>query len=303
MKRLLLIVLALVACAAVALAQVSGNVAYSQAGGRAKAEQNERNKRILTKEEMPPTGASMFIDASVLMNVKADQFVATFAVSQEGTTVAECQEKMDAAIKDFSGELKSLGIGGDEVYVDFVAQNKIYGYAVEGDIAKEKLVGFELKKNVSIHYKDKALLDKLVIAASKTKIFDLVKVDYVVSDTTGVQNRLMEEAAAAIKQKATRYEKLLGTKLLPPAQVYAERPSIYYPTEMYDAYTAAESEEIVRYRQNYTIQGARKTKTFYFHPLSGDGFDRVVNPVVLEPVVQFTLYLKVKYKIEQPKGK
>jgi hypothetical protein len=113
----------------------------------------------------------------------------------------------------------------------------------------------------------------------------------------------MDEAARVIKQKAARYEKLLDIKLVPPAQIYAEKPSIYYPTEMYDSYTAYESEEVSSdyYREKYTIQHARKSRTFFFNPLNADGFDTVINPVVIEPVVQFTLYLKVKYEIEQPK--
>jgi hypothetical protein len=45
------------------------------------------------------------------------------------------------------------------------------------------------------------------------------------------------------------------------------------------------------------VEQARKPRTFYFNALTGDGFDRVVNPVVLEPVVQFTLYVKVKYEL------
>ena len=40
-----------------------------------------------------------------------------------------------------------------------------------------------------------------------------------------------------------------------------------------------------------------------FNGLDGDGFDQVINPVVIEPVVQFTLYLKVKYEVEQMKSK
>ena len=72
-------------------------------------------------------------------------------------------------------------------FVDFMAQNKIYGFEVAGDIAREKLVGFELKKNVSIHYKDKTLLDKIVVAASRSQIFDLIKVDY--SSRTWMQSR------------------------------------------------------------------------------------------------------------------
>lgn len=303
MKKPLIVFLITIVCAIACLAQASGNIGYSQGGGNAKAEQNEKSKRTQSKEEMPPSATSMFVDASVLMNIKADEYVAVFSISQECATVAECNEKMDATVSAFSAQLKQLGIGRDDVYVDFAAQNKIYGYQVTGSIAKENLVGFELKKNISIHYQDKMLLDKLVIAASGAKIFDLIKVDYIVKDPSPIQNRLMEEAAKIIKQKAARTERLLAIKLLPSAQVYAEKPSIYFPTEMYDSYTAFESEEIGSdyYRDKYTVQHARKSRTFFFNALNADGFDVVINPVVIEPVVQFTLYLKVKYEIEQVK--
>ncbi|HKP84460.1 MAG TPA: SIMPL domain-containing protein [Blastocatellia bacterium] len=299
MKRISITLLAVIASAATCFAQASGNVSYSQTGGNAKAEQNERNKRVLSQVELPPTGTSMFVEASVLMNVKADEYVAVFGLSQECVTVPECNQAMDATVNAFSGNLKQLGVGGDDIFVDFAAQNKIYSYQLSGDIAKEKLVGFELKKNIAIHYKDKLLLDKLVITASQSKIFDLIKVDYIVRDTTNAQNRLAEEAARVIKQKAARYEKLLDVKLQSPPQVYAEKPSTYYPTEMYDSYTAYESEEInpSYYRDKYTVQGARKTRTFFFNALNADGFDYVINPVVIEPVVQFTLYVKVRYEI------
>ncbi len=304
MNRVLNIFLIIIASASVCFCQASGNVGYSQSGGSAKAEQNERNKRVLTKEEMPPTGTSMFIEASVLMNVKADEHVAVFGVAQECVTVAECNQKMDATINEFSGELKQLGIGSDAIFVDFAAQNKIYGFQVAGSIAKENLVGFELKKNVSIHYQDKMLLDRLIIAASRSKIYDLIKVDYIVKDSSPIQNRLMEEAARIVKQKAARYEKLFDIRLQPPAQVYAEKPGIYFPTEMYDSYTAYESEDIGSeyYRDKYTVQRARKSRTFFFNALNADGFDYVMNPVVIEPVVQFTLYLKVKYEVGQTKN-
>ena len=301
MYRILIIMLTVMAGQSVCLAQASGNVGYSPSGGSARARQNEKNKRLLAKEDVPPTGTSMFVEASVLMNARADEFVAVFGTSQECVTVAECTQKMDATVAQFTSGLKQLGVSGEDVFVDFAAQNKIYGFQVAGDIAKERLVGFELKKNVSVHYKDKLLLDRLVVAASQSKIFDLIKVDYVVKDVGVIQGRLAEEAAGIIKQKAATSEKLLGIKLQPPAQVYAERYSTYYPTEMYDSYTAYESEEVSGDydRQKYTVQRARKSRTFFFNALSADGFDRVINPIVIEPVVQFTLYLRVKYEVGQ----
>jgi uncharacterized protein YggE len=309
MKRLLpLIPLLLLLSSAECFGQASGNVGYSQSGsGRARAEANERNKRPVSEGERPPTATAMFVDASVLMNVKADEFVAVFGLLQECATVAECNQKMDATVAGFKSGLKSLGVSDADVYVDFASQNKIYGYEMAGNVAREKLVGFELKKNVAVHYRDRDMLDRLTVLASQSKIYDLIKVDYVVSDTAAVQNRLMEEAAKVVEQKAARYQRLLGIRLYPPMQVYAEKPSIYYPTEMYDSYAAYESEDIEQnsddLKQKYTVKNARKSRTFFFNPLDADGFDLVVNPVVIEPVVQFTLYLKVKYEVEQRAGK
>jgi uncharacterized protein YggE len=286
------------------LAQASGNVGYSQNGGKGRAVQNERSKRVLTKEEMPPSGTSTFVEANVLMNVRADEYVVVFSILQEGETVAECGRKMDAVVKQFSDELKTLGIADDARFVDFIAQNKIYGFEVTGEIAREKLVGFELKKNILIHYKDAALLDKIVLAASHSQVFDLIKVDYIVADLDRIQDRLMEEATRIIKRKASRYEKLLDIKLQPPAQVFAERSAVHYPTDLYDSYTAFETEHvnIPANRDRLTTQTVRKGRTFYFNGLDADGFDAVINPVMIEPVVQFTLYLKLKYEVKQIKA-
>ncbi len=286
-------------------AQVSGNASFGQTGGRAAAEQRERTKPVIAKDDHPPSATSMFVEANVLMNVRADEYVAVFAVAHEGENLAECARKMDATLKAFTDAIKALGISGDTVFVDFIAQHKIYGFDVAGNIAKEKLVGFDLKKNVSIRYSDQSLLDKLTAAASRSQIFDLVKVDYIIKDITKLRDKLTEEAARVLKQKTSRYQKLLGITLVPPMQVFAEKFAIHYPTELYDSYTAAESESMSNavYRQNYTTQLARKSRTFYYNGLDADGFDEVITPVYNEPVVQCTLYLKVKYEVEQSKAK
>ena len=224
------------------LAQVGGGSVYAQGqgNGKASAEISERAKRTLAPDEKPTDATSVFIDASVMINVRADEYVAIFGINQEGATPQECSQKANAVIDQFAAELKSLGIGSNEMYVDFVAQNKIYGYEVSSDIAKEKLTGFELKKNVSIHYKDKSLLDRLVAAAARSQIFDLIKVDYVVRDIGAVHTQLMEAAARVIKLKVANDERLLGIRLRKSPQIYAEKYASYSPTEMYDSYTAFE---------------------------------------------------------------
>jgi uncharacterized protein YggE len=279
-------------------AQVGGGSVFRQGqSGSNAAQVNERAKRSVSKDEMPPSPNSMFVDASVLINVPADEYVAVFAISQEGATLAECNQKMSETIGQFQSEISGLGVPTKDVYIDFVAQNRIYGFEIKGDVAVEKLVGFEVKKNAAVHYKNKEMLDKLLSSAAKAGIFDLVKVDYVVRNTAAIHNKLMEAAVGIVKRKAANHAKLLGTKLIGPAQVFAEKYSSYFPTEMYDTYTAYEAEDISGsyYRQKFVVQGARRNRTFFFQPLNAETFDQVVNPVVIEPVVQFTLYLKVKY--------
>ena len=308
MKKPWLLLAALLALPGLCQAQVGGsggsNIGYSRSGAKAQAEQRERAKRVVAAVEKPTSGTSMFVEADVLMNVKADEHVAVFGISQEGASPEECGRKMDAVVKELTDRLKGMGIAEDDLFVDFIVQTKIYGFEISGDLAREKLVGFELKKNLSVHYKDRSLVDKLVVAAAESKVYDLIKVDYVIRDIEAVHEKLMAEAARIIKRKTARYEQLLGIKLIPPAQVFAERTAEHYPTEMYDAFTAAETEEIaVPDRQKYTVQGARKSRTVVFNGLDSDGFDAVINPVILEPVVQCTLYLKVKYEVEPVKAR
>ncbi len=279
-----------------------GSVYRASLSGLASALANENAKRTITKEEMPPSGSSVFFDASVMANVKADQYVALFGVSLDGATIDESNQKVEATINEFIKGLKTIGVQSKDIDVDYVAQNRIYGFELSGDVAREKLVGFELKKNVAVRFKDKTFLGKLTETAAKSQIFDLVKVDYIVTDLDSVRDKLMAAASAVVKKKAANQALLLGIPVGKPAQVYAEKYASYYPTDMYDSYTAAESEDASQffYRQKYNVIGARKARTFYYNALTAKTFDRVLNPVVTEPVVQFTLYLKVKYSQGKP---
>ena len=299
MPRLLFGALLLLAAASDASAQTSGNIGFAENGRRARIEQSERALSTLTKDEMPPNANTMLIEASVLMNVKADEFVAVFALSHEGKTTAECGRKMDENVKAFTAALKELGVVGDNVFVDYISQTKTYGYEFEGDVWRETCRLRDQKEHLDSLQRPRAD-HRLVVAASKLNIDDLVKVDYIVTDLKAVRDRLAEEAATVVKHKAERFSKNLGISLAPPAQVYLERSAAYYPSQLYDSYTAAATEEVQApfNRQRYTVQAARKGQTFFFNGLDGGKFDEVINPVIVEPVVQFTTHLKVKYAVK-----
>jgi uncharacterized protein YggE len=280
------------ACAVSAFAQERGNVAYSD---------NRRPKTSgvalgnLYSVEPKDSVVCTYLEANTMINAKADEYVAVFGLSQEGATLADCNARMDTQIKEFTGALDGLGIRGNDIFVDFIAQNKIYDYGTTGSTAREKLAGFEVKKNISVHYKDKMLLEKMQALAAKSSIFDLIKVDYVVSDPGAIRARLLEEAMKVIKQKEAEHSRLLDVKLKPVA-VYQEKYNKFSPSEMYSSYVAYEAGSVDSGTRDMRVVEKRKSRTFYFDPLDAGEFDLVINPVIVEPVVQFTLFLKIKYE-------
>jgi uncharacterized protein YggE len=290
----------LITIAALALAAAQ---TFAQIGGGAATYNNQQQSAgqiaraaELAKRNYGSTDAGRYIDASVLMNIEADEYVAVFAINHEGKTLEEARQKMDTAAGSFTKSLAALKVLPKDIYVDFVAQNRIYGYEnPTAEIAKEVVVGFEVKKNVAIHYRDKSMLDAFAAAASKAGIFDLVKVDYVVKDIAAIHKKLLEEAARIIKRKQDEQELLLGVKIGQIQQAYPAQYSTYFPVELYNSYVAQESEEFYGWRNNQNVQRARKPKTFYFDGLSGKDFDVVINPVLTEPAVQCTVYVRVKY--------
>lgn len=291
MSKLIFTLSSLIACS-VTFAQMGGGLAYGQSGF---PEADEARRNELAKRNVP-FGEGRFLDASVLMNIKPDEYVAVFGINGEGKTLSEAQSNIDVAVRKLAANFQGLKVAQGDMFVDFVAKNRIYGYDTsEPNLAKEVVVGFEVKKNVSVRYREHAMLDQLIAAAGKSSVFDLVKVDYVVKDVSGARRKIMEEAARVIKAKVLEQEQLFGVKVERVIQVMPSHVSFYYPAEMYESYVAQESEQMDGYRQNMNVQRARKPRTFYYNPLSPKDFDAVVNPSLIEPAVQVAIYVRVKY--------
>ncbi|MGH9769873.1 MAG: hypothetical protein ACREAB_20815, partial [Blastocatellia bacterium] len=160
---------------------------------------------------------------------------------------------------------------------------------------------FVVKKTVSVHFKEKEWMDKLMAAAAKSNVHDLVKVDYLINNATVVREKLFEESVRIIREKAGRYDKLLGLKFRSQLQVVQEKYDTVFPTESYDSYTAFETGKVSEstFSDKTRVKEARKNETFFFKTHDAGNFDYIINLVVTEPVVQFSLYLQVRYLFDK----
>ncbi len=83
------------------------------------------------------------------------------------------------------------------------------------------------------------------------------------------------------------------------SNVANEKYDAFYPGDLYADYQAFESGKTYGNYDNNRVISQRKTKTFYYEPLDANDFDSVINQIGIEPMVQFTLYLRVQYDLKK----
>lgn len=291
MNRIIVLAVLLISLQIITNAQEAGNRSY---GTQRRAPAPSTG--VLTGN-VEGKGQVYFVEANVLANVKPDSFVAVFGLVEEGTSSAESNQKINAQLAGFISDIRSVGIGTDDIFVDFITQNKVYDFNTAGQIVTEKLSGFETKKNIALRYKSRDMLEKLLTAAAKRSIFDLIEVKYILSDTADVRAKLYEEAVRVIKQKEANYDRSFGIKLTPTA-LANEKYDAFYPSERYSGYRAFDA-ATASGDYDRLVTRLRKTSTLYYDPLEASNFDSVLNKIDLEPTIQFTLYFRLQYDLKK----
>ncbi len=285
-------------------AQESGNRIYGNRGYYNQNHQPTMNTGNLATN----SSRSYAIESSVLLNIKPDSFVVVFGSAQTGQTPQDSNEKINRVFADFVKDLSKIGIAGDNIFIDFITQTRIYNYKTQTVAQATNVIqtaaGFEIKKTIAIRYKNREMFEKIVVAAADNSIFDLIKVDYIISDFDSIRAKLFDEAGKIIKAKREKYTNLTGVNLS-PIGLSIEKYDAFYPSERYQAYQAYQAYESGSASRSYDSQGvtveARKSSTFYYDPLGNSLFDKTLSPVGIEPVVQYTLYLRMDCDISRGK--
>jgi uncharacterized protein YggE len=276
------------------MAQHSGNVVYGEASPL-------RAHPFVEKAYL--TDSTFVVGASVLMNVIADGYVATFGVADSAGTVQQCNARIDKRIAGFTAALAKMNISSDDYYVDMTTQSKILDYHIKGNVAEQYLKGFEIKKNVAIKFSNIETLNNLVLAASGFEIYDLVKVDYIVNDLNKVHMQLFKLAAELINEKKDMYTSATNAKVLPVSQIYNDDFASYYPTQLYKKYAAENSSRIYTEYDRMIKKDLKNSITVYYDKINYSGFDKIINPAVIEPAIEFVINLQIKFQLQKPNGK
>ncbi len=292
MKKLFFTFLALTFCQFI-IGQVSGNVNY----------QNQRHYSNDAINVDFPSNADVIVSVKGLANIKADAYVAIFSTTQTGKTTQEVNELIDKRITQSLNEIKLKKAVGVETFVDMISFVPVYEYEVEKKVFSRKTynevpVGFELKKNIHIKFSDPNQLNDFITILTNYEIYDLVRVDYFSSALETIKKEMMNKAKLLVQEKIKNYEILLGETFTNVEKKIIDDYSISLPVEMYKSYEAYNSSSL-NLKKAANLNQVNKSNTLYYQPIFNKEFDFVINPVVLEPVIQVQYEVKIAINREK----
>jgi hypothetical protein len=174
---------------------------------------------------------------------------------------------------------------------------KIFSKTTYNEVPK----GFELKKNLHFRYKNAQVLDDLVTLCAEQEIYDLVRVDYFIENMEAKRAEMMQKAEEQLKAKMGRYQRLLDEDWSDKLHQMGDGFAMHYPMEQYKSYQTYCSNALV-FSSASTSQQHNTTTSQFYMPKMAKGYDYVINPSILEPVVQleYELVMRLSPKPKEP---
>lgn len=249
---------------------------------------------------------NVFIDVKALQNVEATTYTAIFNVSQIGPTADSTNLLMNQRIDKIKSQLKSIGITEDDFAVDVISFVPNYEIEVQKKLFSKTYTevpnGFELQQNLHIQFTKTNQFESVLTACAKSEIYNLVKVDYYIENIAEVYKNLQTKLLKLIEEKKAYY-KVLGFDLANYNVAIADDQYCYFPKDFYQSYQAFNSVSFEAIKKKKGVTTVKKQTSYYYQPLSYENYDVVVNPSILEPVVQIGMNIRLQYSPKPKEAK
>lgn len=304
MRNLILLFSLVFACSL--SAQVMGN--YQSQNQNVRVQNYQPNFRaVQTSANLSGDPNIIEMTVNALSNQPADSYNALFSVFQSGKTAKEVNEAMNQRLTAVKSGLAKLGIKPEDIYIDMVNFLPTYAFNSEKKIFSKKTLtevptGFNLQKNIHVRYRTAELLDDIITVAAEEEIYDIIKVDYAVSEPQNVYKELREMTFAYlndIKELYSANDIALDTA----RQHVAESAWVVYPGDRYESYSAHASQKLSKQEmENALVSKVDKPQLRFYQAIPANDYDLVINPDVLEPAAQFSYSLKVRFTLYPPKA-
>ncbi|MBZ0206326.1 MAG: SIMPL domain-containing protein [Flavobacteriales bacterium] len=267
----------------------------------------ESNSRIFFQQAEQAVRASiqgnvLVLEVNAMMNMRADSYLAIFNLTQLGQSAEEADSLMNGRVEGLMARVRKLGVKDRDVFTDMLSFIPVYEIETTRKLFstsyQEVPAGFEIQKNIHVKFTDARMLDKIVSAAAKEGIFDLVKVDYFVEQQSACYDTLRMFATKLMQDKLKNFTKL-GLKVEESHRTAAEKNGAYFPLDRYTTYQTRTRTSLNSRRKGQVIDDVRKPSTLFYNKVPYGNFDIVLHADITEPPVQYTYNLTLHCQLPE----
>ncbi|MBX2982620.1 MAG: SIMPL domain-containing protein [Flavobacteriales bacterium] len=267
----------------------------------------ESNSRIYFQQAEQAVKASLqgnvlVLEVNAMMNMRADSYLAIFNLNQLGQTADEADSLMNQRVEGMMARLRKIGIKDADAFTDMLSFVPVYELEATRKLFstsyQEVPAGFEIQKNIHIKFRDARALDKIVSAAAKEGIYDLVKVDYFVDQQSACYDTLRMFATRLMLDKLKNFTKL-GLKVEESHRIAGEKNGAYFPLDRYTAYQSRTRTSLNSRRKGQLLDDVRKPSTLFYNKVPYGNFDIVLHADITEPPVQYTYNLTLHCQLPE----
>ncbi len=239
---------------------------------------------------------SLNIEVSALQNVSATTYTVVFNVSQIGPDAETTTALLKSRIDGIKQRLRLNGISENNIAIDVISFVPIYEVEVTKKLFSKTYTevpkGFELQQNIHIQFSKTNQFELILETCAKSEVYNLVKVDYYIENQHAIYKILQEKLVQVIAEKKAFYT-ALGFNMSEYDVAIADDKYCYFPKDFYQSYQAYNSLSFEALSKNNGITTAKKQTSYYYQPLTYETYDVVINPSILEPVVQIGMQIKL----------
>lgn len=250
------------------------------------------------KQQSLNPNSTLIIDVRALQNVKASSYTAIFNVSQIAETAEATKNLMSLKVENIKNELTKIGLKESDIAIDVISFIPVYEVEVTKKLFSKTYTevpkGFELQQNIHIQFTKTNQFENILSACANNEVYNLVKVDYFIENIAEVYKNLQTQLLQLIKDKKEYYS-VLGFDLREYDVLMADQKYCYFPKDFYNNYQAFNSISFEALKQNNGVTTANKQTSYYYQPLTYENYDIVINPSIIEPVVQVGMEIKLHY--------
>ncbi|NQX90837.1 MAG: SIMPL domain-containing protein [Flavobacteriales bacterium] len=286
-----------------AFSQVAGNIIYNESARWQFQNQVEQLRAT------PPASNMVNFEINAICNIQADSYLAIFHVTQAGASAREADSLINQRINSFKASLEQKRLKDTEVVIDMLSMVPVYHVEVTKQLFSKTYTeipaGFEIQKNIHVHFKDVQVLDQIITSAAMEEIYDLIKVDYYVKNVEAIYDSLRHLATELLADRVAQFEEI-GVPLKDQWRYVTDRQGVYFPLDRYTTYesvssTSIEAAQKKRRGGETYVPRRKKNKTLFYNKVPYTSYDIVVNPEIIEPAVQYVYNLQVRFEVERPK--